>query len=160
MKTQIAFLGKQINMAPRAHRRWLVVATYASFAAFIVAVFWFSQSLIYAWCLITVTVVMIMVSSLIGRRTGTVDEREAHRWDYAQARTYRTLGGVFVLALFAGYFRGPNPITPLVGEMLRTFLEKMQSELLMAAAVLYITLPAAILLWTEPDMDPDQERIS
>lgn len=153
MKTQVAFLGKQINMAPRAHRRWLVVATYAAFAAFIVAVFWFNRSLFYAWCLIAVTVVMIMVSSLVGRPTETVDEREAHRWDYVHARAYRALGWVFVLALFAGYFRGPNPITPQVGEVLRTFLEKMQFELLMAAAVLYITLPPAILLWTEPDME-------
>ena len=75
MNTQLALLGKHINMAPRVHRRWLVVATYAAFSALIVAVFWFSKSLFYAWCLIAVVAVSLMVSHLVGRPTDAVDER-------------------------------------------------------------------------------------
>jgi hypothetical protein len=60
-------------------------------------------------------------------------------------------------ALFAGYFRGPNPITPLVPLALRGFLMQLPNVLLMATVLLHATLSQAILLWTEPDMDVNPE---
>ena len=153
MKTQVAFLGKHINMAPRVHRRWLVVATYAAFAAFIVAWSWFSKSMFFAWCLIAVTAVSIMVSSLVGRPTDEVDEREAHRWDHVHARAYHTLGWALVLALFAGSVH--TYVSATTHPRLFAVLQQLPYSILMAAGVLYATLPQAMLLWTEPDMEEE-----
>lgn len=58
-------------------------------------------------------------------------------------------------ALFAGYFAGPNPITPLLPMSLRSLLSKLAQILLVATGILYITLPQAILLGTEADMEPE-----
>ncbi len=63
---------------------------------------------------------------------------------------------VLQLALFAGYFAGPNPITPSLPLAPRTFLVKLPQILLAATIWIYITLPQAILLWTEPDMEAQQ----
>ena len=40
---------------------------------------------------------------------------------------------------------------------LRGFLMQLPNVLLMATVLLYATLPQAILLWTEPDMDVNPE---
>jgi hypothetical protein len=80
-----------------------------------------------------------------------------HRRDHAHYAAYRVLGCV-LLALVAGSLKGPDLITPLLP--LRGNLMRLPSVLLVATALLYITLPSAILLWTEPDMDPDQEQIN
>jgi hypothetical protein len=154
MNTQMVLLGKRINMAPRAHRRWLVVATYAAFATFIVALFWFSRSLFYAWCLIAVTAVCIMVSDVVGRRNEATDERESYRWDHATARAYPWLGNCLVLALFTTQLH--SKVSEAAHPALFTTFQQLPYSLLMAAGVLYITLPHVILLWTEPDMETGQ----
>jgi hypothetical protein len=84
------------------------------------------------------------------------DEREVHRRDHAHWRAYYIVGYGVLAALFAGYFAGPNPITPLLPLVPRTFLVKLPQILLMATIWIYITLPQAILLWTEPDMEEAQ----
>lgn len=151
MNTQVVFLGKRINMAPRLHRRWLVVATYAAFAAFIVAVFWFSRSVFYTWCLIAVVAVSIMVSHLVGRPNQATDERESYRWDHATARAYPWIGNCLVLALLTTQLHGK--VTEAAHPALFATFQQLPYSVLMAAGVLYITLPQAILLWTEPDME-------
>lgn len=151
MNTQVVFLGKRINMAPRVHRRWLVVATYAAFAAFIVAVFWFSRSVFYTWCLIAVVAVSIMVSHLVGRPNQATDERESYRWDHATARAYPWIGNCLVLALLTTQLHGK--VTEAAHPALFATFQQLPYSVLMAAGVLYITLPQAILLWTEPDME-------
>jgi hypothetical protein len=153
MNTQLALLGKHINMAPRVHRRWLVVATYAAFSALIVAVFWFSKSLFYAWCLIAVVAASLMVSHLVGRPTDAVDEREAHRWDYVHARAYRALGWAVILALFTAPLH--TYVSAAAHPWFFAIFQQLPNSMLMAAGVLYATLPQTILLWTEPDMEPD-----
>ncbi|MGD1107866.1 MAG: hypothetical protein ABR865_12545, partial [Terracidiphilus sp.] len=54
-------------------------------------------------------------------------------------------------------FSGPNSITPLSSAALREFLAPLPFILLMATLFLYVTLPPAILLWTEPDMETEPE---
>lgn len=154
MNTQLVFLGKRINMAPRAHRRWLVVATYAAFATFIVALFWFSRSLFYAWCLIAVTAVCIMVSGIVGRPNEATDERESHRWEHATARAYPWLGYCLALALFTTQLH--SKVSEAAHPALFATFQQLPYSLLMAAGVLYITLPQVILLWTEPDLEDGQ----
>jgi len=154
MNTQLEFLGRRLNMAPRVHRRWLVVATYAAFAAFIVAVFWFSRSLFYVWCLIAVVAVSIIVSHLVGRPGDATDERESYRWDHATARAYPWIGTFLVIALIATQLHGK--VSETAHPALFTTFQQLPYSLLMAAGVLYITLPQAILLWTEPDMEDAQ----
>jgi hypothetical protein len=44
-------------------------------------------------------------------------------------------------------------ITPLLPVALRGYLTQLPSIILWATGILYVTLPQAILLWTEPDMD-------
>ena len=83
------------------------------------------------------------------------DEREMHRRDYAHFRAYYLLGYGIVAALFATFFADPNPIAPLLPLALRTSLIKLPQILLMATVILYATLPQAILLWTEPDMETE-----
>jgi hypothetical protein len=154
MNTQMVLLGKRINMAPRAHRRWLVVATYAAFCAFLVAVSWFSRSLFYACCLIAVTAVCIMVTGVVGRRNEATDERESYRWDHATARAYPWLGYCLVLALFTTQLH--SKVSEAAHPALFATLQQLPYSLLMAAGVLYITLPHVILLWTEPDLEDGQ----
>lgn len=154
MNTTLQLFGKRINMAPRAHRRWLVVATYAAFAAFIIAVFWFSRSLFYAWCLIAVVAASIMISHLVGRRTEATDERETYRWDNATARAYPWIGHCLLVALVATQLHGK--VSEAAHPALFATFQQLPYSLLMATGVLYITLPQAILLWTEPDMEDGQ----
>lgn len=150
MNTTLQLFGKRINMAPRMHRRWLVVATYAAFAAFIVAVFWFSKSLFYAWCLIAVVAASVMVSHLVGRPNEATDERELYRWDHATARAYPWLGFCLLIALFTTQLHAK--VSEAAHPGLFSIFQQLPHSLLMAAGVLYIKLPQAILLWTEPDL--------
>lgn len=151
MNTEYAVGKIRIRFESRARRRWLVVATYAAFLAFIIAVFWFSRSLFYAWCLIAVVAVSIMVSHLVGRRNEATDERESYRWDHATARAYPWIGHCLLVALLATQLHGK--ISAGMHPALFATFQQLPYSLLMAAGVLYITLPQAILLWTEPDME-------
>jgi hypothetical protein len=151
MNTQLELLGKHVNMAPRAHRRWLVVSTYVAFAAFIIALFWFSKSLFYAWCLAAVVAVSIMVSHLVGRPSEATDERESYRWDHATARAYPWIGHCMLLALLATQLN--SKMSEGAHPALFAIFWQLPYSILMAAGVLYITLPQAILLWTEGDME-------
>ncbi len=81
------------------------------------------------------------------------DEREMHRREHAYCMAYRFLGSALAAALIAACFTGRNPMTPLVYPTLRTILYELPYALLMAAGILYITLPQTIPLWTEPDME-------
>lgn len=151
MNTQLNLLGKRINMAPRAHRRWLVALIYAAFAV-LVAVF-SDYANFAAWCLIGVTVLHLALMQLVGRRNEATDEREVSRWDHAYARAYPSIGYCLVFALFS------SGLTQRLSSALgsagwRALLAQFPYMLLMAAGILYVTLPHAILLWTEPDMEP------
>jgi hypothetical protein len=150
MKTELVLLGKRINVASQGRRRYLVVLIYAGFVTLMIL--WFS-----GYATLTTLLVILALGSLVtslgGRNYEGGDERELHRREHAHYVAYRYLGNVLVLALFAAYFRGPNPFTPALNPALRMFLYHLPYVLLMADDILYVTLPQAILLWTEPDME-------
>lgn len=157
MKTELAVLGRHISVASRSRRRWVVALTYVGFAAFIVAFVWFSgYGTLTAGFMVFAVACGLVFSSIAGSRYDPVDERDSRRRDHAHFVAYWQLSKFLLLALFANYFRGPNPITPLVAPALRTFLVQLPVTLLVVTGVLYATLPQAILMWTEPDMDADQ----
>ena len=81
------------------------------------------------------------------------DERETIRRDHAHYVAYRFLTTVLVAALFSAWFNNPNPVTPVVSQTVRFFLQHLPYGVLFAGGILYITLPQVILLWTEPDME-------
>jgi hypothetical protein len=166
MRTEYLVGNLRIHFESRARRRWFVALVYAVLAAYIVlAAFEVTQLSLNrkvtttAWivcgCGILFVALWIVFSWLAGDMRVRGDEREMHRRDHAHFRAYYFLGYVVMAALFAGYFAGPNPITPLLPLALRAFLVKLPEVLLMATVFLYITLPQAILLWTEPDMEPE-----
>jgi hypothetical protein len=76
------------------------------------------------------------------------DERELHRRDLAHYRAYQPLGvGVMLLLLLSTLALHPWPWLPLaVVHVLSFAVAEMMT-------MLYVTLPAAIILWTEPDID-------
>jgi hypothetical protein len=160
MKTEFVLFGKNLNMATRARRRWLVAVVYTCLALFVVAWFYNYSNSFYGyaktlpgWCLILAALPIVAFSSIAGDMRAHGDERETHRRQHAYCIAYRFLGSVLAAALIAAYFRGPNPITPLMFPALQAILYELPYALLMAAGILYITLPQTILLWTEPDME-------
>jgi TRAP-type C4-dicarboxylate transport system permease small subunit len=175
MNTQLAFVGRRINMAPRTHRRWLVALIYLISTVLIVAWAWFSRyaagslaydpttsSLAWAWfsryagwfaagCLIAVVALYLLILHLVGGPSEATDEREKRRWDQVRARAYPWLGYVLLLAL--GTSQVHRNVNATIHPALHGILQQLPYSILMAAGVLYLTLPQAILLWTEPDMD-------
>ena len=161
MKTEYAVGNIRLHFESRASRRWFVALVYAQFAMGDLAGFsvngktpgatWVSSGF-----LIVAVTLMIMFTAIAGDMRARGDEREMHRRDHAHFLACRFFIYVSIAALFAGYFTGPNPLTPLLPPVVRELLAELPKFLLVAAIILYITLPQAILLWTEPDMEEPQ----
>ncbi len=167
MNTEYAVGNIRIRFESRARRRGFVALVYTVLAVLTLATsFLNKEEAAGAWitvgCGILFVGLFIVFTWIAGDMRTRGDEREMHRRDHAHFRAYRglgyfLLGYVLIGALFAGYFRGPNPITPLAPLARRGFLMQLPNVLLMATVILYATLPQAILLWTEPDMDVNPE---
>jgi hypothetical protein len=85
---------------------------------------------------------------------GTGDERERRRWDRAQAIAYDTLSWMLIVAFVVVWIRElPNPLVPLLGQSSKTIVDNLTTALVMGGLIAYFTLPQAIFLWTEPDME-------
>ena len=166
MSTEYAVGNMRIRFESRARRRWFVALCYAVFAVSDLVWCFLNPKMnpsanpkeatgawIIAGCMILSVGLVIVFTGIAGDMRAPGDERETHRREHAYFRAYFILGNFLVAALFAGYFRGPNPITPLAPLVLREVLVQLPPLLLGAAGILYITLPQAILLWSEPDMD-------
>jgi hypothetical protein len=86
------------------------------------------------------------------------DEREVRRRDNAHEVAYRRMGVVGIITFLIAYFK--NAALPLLerhGITLSTaFFDNLIYGLLIASFILFVTLPQAILLWTEPDMEEPQ----
>ena len=162
MKTEVVVLGRELNVAARRRRRWLVVAVYGGFSV-----------LVALWCAARMEwvgsallgVVFMLVANILGGRTyayGLVppdesgDERERNRRDHAYYVTFKWWDFSLIPALLSvalknnAYYRGWEPAV-------RVFVERLPYGLLIGAGILYYTLPQAILLWTEPDMEEADE---
>ncbi len=161
MKTEYAVGNIRLHFESRASRRWFVALVYAMFAVGDLAGFsvngktpgatWISSGF-----LIVAVTLMIIFTAIAGDMRARGDKREMHRRDHAHFLAYRFFSYLFVAALFAGYLTGPNPITPLLPAAVQAFVAELPKFLVVAAIILYITMPQAILLWTEPDMEEAQ----
>ncbi|MDE3063595.1 MAG: hypothetical protein KGJ51_11110 [Acidobacteriota bacterium] len=158
MNTEYAVGNIRIRLASQARRRWFVALVYAALAVFILGALFLSQkNATGAWltasCGILYIALWIAFSGLAGDPRARGDEREVHRRDHAHFRAYYALGFFLFGALIAGSFRGPDPITPHLPLALRGYFMQLPFVLLLTTALLYGTLPSAILLWTEPDIE-------
>jgi hypothetical protein len=168
MKTEYAVGNIHIHFESRARRRLFVALIYTVLLVYtVLGAFEITQrSLsakvptitvwIVAGCGIVFVALWIVFTWLAGDQRARGDEREIHRREHAHFRAYYVLGYGILTALFASFFADPNPITPLLPLAARTFLVKLPQMLLMDTIFIYITLPQAILLWTEPDMEAPQ----
>jgi len=159
MKTEFVLMGKQFKVASRRSRRHLVVLIYVAFAALIVAYFFgYANLLLLAAFSITVSIL-----GGRGREGGLIppvhagDEREKSRRDHAYFLAYWWLDLLLMPALFALAVKwGYHPA--VWSPAFREFVDHLRvAPFIAAAGVLYYTLPQAILLWTEPDMEEPQQ---
>lgn len=158
MRDRMRLVG--INMARRNNRRWLVAVTYAGLLA-LWAVVWKlggdrGEALAFTFLLLATS---LLVNGIIFGgygRWGLIkpfstrtplgdptpwrnDERELRRRDRMHFYAYR----VVVSLILLGYFLGRDPFQhPQVG-----------NALLLGGLLLGMTLPQALLLWIEPDME-------
>lgn len=180
MKTYLNFFGKRINLASRLRRR-LFVALFYAIAAAIIYVDWHFRA---TSSTATIHVIMFWVLAgpflggsfyfsafvvgpvqpfegnkwlrspwrgwLNGRDPKDLrsDERDLTRRDRAHYAAYDVLA-LLVLAALAGYNR------PFYHTISMATQQRITLALLEAGSILAFTLPAAILLWTEPDLVPD-----
>jgi hypothetical protein len=83
------------------------------------------------------------------------DEREMRCRDSAHEVAYRRLGMVIIFTFLVAYFK--SAALPLLREIgiafPSAFFDQWIDGLLIASFILVLTLPQAILLWTEPDME-------
>jgi hypothetical protein len=160
MNTEYAVGNIRIHFESRVRRPWFVALVYVVLAAFDFTVSFLEKTrAIPAWliagCGILGVALWIVLTGLAGDMRARGDEREMHRRDHAHFRAYWFIGYGVIAPLFAGYFAGPNPITPLLPLAMRAFLIHLPQMLIVATFILYLTLPQAILLWTEPDLEPE-----
>jgi hypothetical protein len=85
------------------------------------------------------------------------DERENYRRDHAHYLAYYRLGSGLIAALICSSIVHSNQITAHVPSVLRAYLEHLPTVMLVGTGILYMTLPQAILLWTEPDMEENPD---
>jgi hypothetical protein len=158
MKTEYLVGNIRIGFASQARRRWFVGLVYAEMAVFDLAISHLIGKETIGASIIIVSGILfvglwIIFTWIAGDMRARGDEREMYRRDHAHYLAYYVVGMSLIGAIFAGSFRGPNPITPLLPLALRAFLVQLPQVLLWATFFLYLTLPQAILLWTEPDIE-------
>lgn len=166
MNTEYAVGSIRIRFESRTRRRCFVALCFVVLAALDLACCLLNPKLnpsvnrmaaagawIICGCAILWVALWIVLTWLAGNLHSRGDERETHRREQAFSRAYPILGFGIVASFLAAVFGGLNPITPLSPLALRKFLVPLPFILLMATLFLYVSLPQAILLWTEPDMD-------
>lgn len=167
MKTEVILFGQHVSIATRRRRRLLVTLLYSACAALVVAVWFPVFRLQDAWAFIILVAFGLIAKFLGGRHEqgGIIppvdcgDERELHRRDHAYFLAHWWWDLTLLPAIFAAGYRFKG-IPATLNPDLRTFLYQLPVALLVASGILYYTLPQAILLWTEPDIDPRQEQLS
>jgi hypothetical protein len=151
MNTDYSVGNIRIRFESRARRRWFVALVYAVLAVFVLAGFSVSTKTATAtWvsvgCMVLFVMLFIVFTWVAGDMCARGDEREMHRRDHAHFRAYRFFSYVLVAGLFLSCFSTPYPIPSILPPVLRAFLAQLPHLLLIAAFLLYVTLPRAILL--------------
>jgi len=182
MKTYLSFFGRKLDLASRERRRWFVVVFYIS-AAIIICVDWHPDGKSGQMAINVIIFTMLGGSFLGGyatwknARNSLVkpfeannlvrdvrdswyrdanrtdvwnDERELARRDNAHYRAWWYFPLIFWLAFFL-YDEPVYHAFSLAVQRRIVFL------LIQIGFILSFTLPQAILLWTEPDLEPDPE---
>jgi hypothetical protein len=158
MRDRLSFLG--MNMARRGNRRWLVAVTYLSLIALWAALIGtqgeHGEALAFTVLLLTAS---LFVNGIVFGgygRWGLIkpfstrtpfgsptawhnDERELRRRDRMHFYAYRIVVALMLLA----YYLGRDPFQH----------PQISNALMLGAVVLGLTLPQALLLWIEPDME-------
>lgn len=164
MRDRMSLLG--INMARRGNRRGLVAATYLSLVALwvLIGMLWGGHDGASAFTVVLLATCLLVNGIIFGGygRWGLIkpfntrtpfgsttpwhnDERELRRRDRMHYYAYR----VVVALLLLGYALGRAPFQH--PEMSRALIE--------GGVVLGLTLPQALLLWIEPDMEFEEPGI-
>ena len=152
MNTDVGFFGKRVKLISRTSRRWFVALMYSGFAFWILG-FPFGNRLIQLISLVAFMVALLIFASVSGTGYEGGDEREEHRRDHVFYVAYRELRWVVLLAFFFSALHGQSPITILMSPSLQAILERVSNAVFFALITLYGTLPQAVLLWTEPDIE-------
>jgi Kef-type K+ transport system membrane component KefB len=161
VKTALTIGNLQFNVASRVRRRWVVAAIYTGFAVLVTA--WFLWGSTSRLAFLALPVFYVLAGLLIGGRhnAGLVpsyaggDERERTRRYRAHYVAYNWLDLLSVPALFAAIAIN-SPAALHAGPTAQMLVSRLAWALLIAVGILYYTLPQAILLWTEPDMEAQQ----
>jgi len=162
VKTELAIGNIHLNLATRARRRWVVAAFYAAFAALLAV--WFLWGSTASTPGLALFLFFALGLSFIGGRSsrrGLVppdevgDERELLRRYRAHYLVYNWLDMLCIPAFFAAIAVN-SPAVHHAGPAVQTLVGRLAWTLLMAVGILFYTLPQAILLWTEPDMELPQ----
>ncbi|MGA7108621.1 MAG: hypothetical protein WBV28_15475 [Terracidiphilus sp.] len=159
MNTEYSVGNLRLRFESRAKRRWFVAFFYAVLAMSVLAGFSVSAKnptgqWVVSGGLFLFVVLWIIFTWVAGDMHARADERETHRRDHAHFRAYQFFSFVVMGELWLRSFSVPNPIAPPLPLALRGILAQ-PNVLAVSAFLLYITLPQAILLWTEPDMDTE-----
>jgi len=166
MNTEYAVGNIRIHFESRVRRRWLVALCYAVFAVSDVAWSFLNPQLkhpnlnpwVMVGCIVVGVLLWIVFTGVAGNMRARGDERETYRREHAYFRAYFVLG-IFLSGAFSAcfLFRGSNPITSDLPLAVRGFLVQLPFLLLGAAGIVYLSLPQAIFMWTEPDMEANPE---
>ena len=163
MNTEYAVGNLRIHFESRARRRWFVAAFFAVLAGLGFAPFSAHPTALTVWIVGGYAAIfgafVIVFTWIAGDPRIRGDEREMHRRDHAHYVAYRILLYSFLAACVC-YFAlatirqlaGTNPVfQPLIlrGSLMMPFH-------FMPFCMLFGSLPQAILLWTEPDMEESQ----
>lgn len=96
----------------------------------------------------------VLASDEAGMRN---DERELHQRDRAHYLAYQAMGmAVVLLALVASM----RTVLPPLRAWIRMPADELYYGLALITLTLFLTLPQAILMWTEPDMEQGQGIVS
>jgi hypothetical protein len=152
----------RIPFASQKRRRRLVLLVYAVLGLLDLA--WFAypatdarNAWILAACMFVVVVLIVVFTGVVGDINTRGDERENYRRDHAHYLAYYRLGSGLIAALICSSIVHSNQITAHVPSVLRAYLEHLPTVMLVGTGILYMTLPQAILLWTEPDMEENPD---
>ena len=166
MNTEYAVGNIRIRFESRARRRWLVALFYATVAAFGFAPFSAHPNALTLWIVSGLSapfaILFIVFAWIAGDPRIRGDERETHRRDHAHYVAYRMLLYCF-LAVFFCYFVAIPIARSFLGSnasvlFLRVVLSGSLRQHFLFIAILFLfgSLPQAVLLWTEPDMEQPQ----
>jgi len=157
MNTEYAIGKIRIPFASQARRRWFVGVVYAVIAAWLTTMFSPYAKWIVPECGILFVGLWIVFSWIAGDMRARGDEREMHRRDHAHYVAYRFVAFGVTATILAGALLAPNPVTAYLPLMVQSICVQLPKILLWATFFTFITLPQAILMWTEPDMDAGAE---